>query len=172
MSCRRPATIQGVRTAALPSPSCPWCNMPSFVASIDGRRHSPTLFHVPTAVSTYTRDPIVLEKRANDIISQLRLLPNIERLIFHRGSYTEAEIVQYLGVLPDWPRLRQIDSYLVIMKSLATLKHLHSRLPAVNTLSMGWTWSSQILQNDLVFWSEHLRDLTLIVRLAQHVDWR
>jgi len=146
--------------------------MPSFVVSIDGRRHLPTLFHVPTASSIYTRDPIVLEKRADDITSQLRLLPNIERLIFYRGPYTEAEIVQYLGVLPDWPRLRQIDSDLAIIKSLVTLKHLHSRLPAVDTLSMGWTWNPHILQNDLVFWSEHLRDLTLIVRLVQHVDWR
>jgi len=146
--------------------------MPSFVASTDGRGHSPTLFHLPTAVSAYIRDQSVLEKRAREITSQLRSLPNVERLIFHNGVYRQAEIVQYLGVLSDWPKLRRIDTPSDVMKTLASLKHLHSRLPAVKTLSMAWTWRSQILQNDLVFWSEPLRDLTLTVRFVPHVDWR
>ena len=136
------------------------------------RGHSLTLLHLPTAVSTYIRDTNVLEKQACETYSQLRSLPNVERLIFHNGIYREAEMVQYLGVLSDWPKLRRIDTFSDVIKLLATLKHLHSRLPAVNTLSVGWTWRSQISQHDLVFWSKPLRDLTLIVRFVQHVDWR
>jgi hypothetical protein len=142
--------------------------MPSFVASTDGMRHSPT--HLSIAVSSFINDQIVREQRASYISSQLRSLPNVERVVFLRGLYREAEITQYLGVLSDWPKLRRIDSSSDVMKSLASLKHLHSRLPDVNTLSMGWTWRSQILQNDLVFWSKPLRDLTLTVRFVQYVD--
>lgn len=146
--------------------------MPPFVASTKERGRLLTLFHLPTAVDAYTRDQNVLEKRAREITSQLRSLPNVERLTFHNGIYKEAEIVQYLGVLSDWPKLRRIDAFSDIMKSLASLKYLHSRLPAINTLSMEWTWRTQISQNDLVFWSGSLRDLTLTVRFVQHVDWR
>ena len=144
--------------------------MSSFVASTKGTGRLLTLFHLPTAVNAYTRDQNVLQKRACEITSQLRSLPNVERLTFHNGVYREAEIVHYLGVLSDWPKLRRIDTFSDVMKSLASLKHLHSQLPAIDTLSMGWTWRSQILQNDLVFWSESLRDLNLTVRFVQHVD--
>lgn len=167
----RPATVRGVRTATVPSPSGPRCSMPSLVVSTDGRRHSLTLLHLPTAVTTYIRDQNVLEKRAREIYPQLRSLPNVERLIFHNGIYREAEMIQYLGVLSDWPKLRRIDTFSDVIKLLATLKHLHKRLPAVNTLSMEWTWRSQISQHDLVFWSDTLRDLTLIVRFVQAVYW-
>jgi len=164
----RPATVRGVRTPAVPSPSGPWCNIPTSVSSTNGGRCSLTLLHLPVA-SCYPR--IVLETRPREVASQLRSLPNVERLIFRHGSFREPELVEYLGVLSDWPKLRRIDAFLEVIKSLVTLKHLHSRLPAVNTLSMSWTWSSEILQNDLVFWSETLRDLTLLVRFAHHVDW-
>jgi len=170
---RRPATVRGVRTPAVPSPSGPWCNIPTSVASTNGRRCSLTLLH-PPAVGSLPRHQvhfqIILETRPREVASQLRSLPNVERLIFCRGSYQEPELVEYLGVLSDWPKLRRIDAFSDVIKSLATLKHLHSRLPAVNTLSMCWTWGTEILQNDLVFWSETLRDLTLLVRFAPHVD--
>jgi hypothetical protein len=114
---------------------------------------------------------INLEKQACEIASQLRSLPNVERLVFRNGSYEEPEVVQFLGVLLDWPKLRCIDTFSEGIKSLAALKHLHSRLPAVNTLSVGWTRRSEILPNDLVFWAEPLRDLTLIVCFAQYNMW-
>jgi hypothetical protein len=138
-----------------------------------GKRYSLTLLHLPATLWSYNRDRVVVfENRATEIASQLRSLPNVEWLIFRNGSHKELELVHYLGVLSDWPKLRRIDTYSDVMKSLANLKHLHPRLPAVNTLSMGWTWMSEILQNDLVFWSESLRDLTLIVRFTQHVNRR
>jgi len=171
--CSRPATVRGIRTAAVPSPSGPWCNIQTSVASTNGGRCSLTLLHLPT-VGPYPRDrlhlQIILETRPREITPQLRSLPNVERLIFCHGSYQESVLAEYLGVLSDWPKLRRIDAFSDVIKSLATLKHLHSRLPAVNTLSMRWTWTSEILQNDLVFWSETLRDLTLLVRFPQHVD--
>jgi len=173
--CSRPATVRGVRTPAVPSPSGPWCNIPTSVASTNGGRCSLILLHLPE-VSSYPRDrlhlQIILETRPREVASQLRSLPNVERLIFCHGSYREPELVEYLGVLSDWPKLRRIDAFSEVIKSLVTLKHLHSRLPAVDTLSMRWTWGSEILQNDLVFWSETLRDLTLLVRFSHHVNWR
>jgi hypothetical protein len=56
------------------------------------------------------------------------------------------------------------------MKTLVTLKYLHSRLLAVNTLSLTWSWGSPILQNDLVLWSKSLQHLTLRVRFDQRVE--
>jgi len=143
--------------------------MPLFVASMDGRSHLPTLLHPLAAVPNYIRDQSVLEKLARETSSQLRSLPNVERLIFRHGLYQEPEIHQYLRVLSDWPKLRRIDSTSDVVKCLATLKHLHSQLPAVNTLTIKWTWRSTIFQNDLVFWSKPLRDLTLIVRFVQYM---
>jgi len=170
---RRPATVRGVRTPAVPSPSGPWCNIPKFVASTNGRRCSLTLLHLP-AVSSLIRYRlhlrIDLETRPCEVASQLRSLPNVERLIFRHESYRAPDLAEYLGVLSDWPKLRRIAALSDVIKSLATLKHLHSRLPAVTTLSMSWAWGSKFLQNDLVFWSETLRDLTLFVRFTQHVD--
>lgn len=141
--------------------------MPLFVASIYGRSHLPTLFHLPATVPNYIRDQSVLEKRARHISSQLRSLPNMERLIFRHGLYEEPEILQFVSVLSDWPKLRRIDATSDVVKCLATLKHPHSQLPAVNTPTIEWTWRSKILQNDLVFWSKTLRDLTLIVCFVQ-----
>ena len=138
--------------------------MPSFVAFADGRRHSLTLLRPP---ATIFGDKSLFEEQARNISSQLRSLLNVERLIFLHGSYTESEVVQYLGVLPDWRNLQQIDCSTQVIKVLATLKDLHSRLPAVKTLSMRWTWRSQLLRNDLVFWSRTLRNLTLSVRFIQ-----
>jgi len=171
MFSRRLATVRGVRTTAFPSPSGSWCNMPSLVTSTDERSHSLAL-HLLATVYSYIRDHSVLETRAHDISSQLRSLPNVERLIFAHGSYREAETLHYLGVLSDWPKLRRIDSSSDVIKSLATHKHLQPRLPAINALSVGWVWRSPILPNDLVFWSGSLRDLTLIVRFVQHMGWR
>jgi len=171
----RPATVRGVRTAAVPSSSGPWCNIPTSVASTNGSQCSLILLHLPER-SSYRHDRlnllIILETRPREVASQLRSLPNVERLIICHGSYRGPELVEYLEVLSDWPKLRRIDAFSEVIKSLATLKHLHSRLPAVNTLSMRWTWGSKFLQNDLVFWSETLRDLTLLVRFSHHVDWR
>ena len=148
--------------------------MPWFVASttsIDEGTHLPTLLHLLATVPGYDLDPGFLEKQAR-ISSQLRSLTNVERLIFHHGLYNEPEVLQYISVLSDWPKLRRIETTSDVLKYLATLKHLHSRLPAVNTLTMERSWMSTILQNDLAFWSTPLRDLTLAVRFVQRVGMR
>jgi len=102
--------------------------------------------------------------------------PNVERLtLFHKTyltSYQKTELVLSLHVLPHWPNLRQIHSTTYVIRILATLKHLHVRLPAVNTLSLSWSENSQLLQNDLVFWSETVRQLTLDVRFMHLVHCR
>ena len=149
--------------------------MPWFVASItstDEGTHLPTPLHLLATVPSYNLDRVFLEKQARDISSQLRSLPNVERLTFRHGLYHEPEILQYISVLSDWPKLRRIEATSDVLKYLATLKHLHSRLPAVNTLTMERSWMSTILQNDLAFWSTPLRDLTLVVRFVQRVDGR
>src|SRR5258707_2065995 len=46
----RPATVRGVQTTAVPSPISSQCNISSFVASVDRRRHSPTLLWLPATI--------------------------------------------------------------------------------------------------------------------------
>lgn len=148
--------------------------MPWFVASttsIDEGTHLPTPLHLLATIPSYKLDPVFLEKQACDISSQLRSLPNVERLIFRYGFYDEPKVFQYISVLSDWPKLRRIEATSDVLKYLMTLKDLHSRFSAVNTLTVKWCWGS-ILRNDLAFWSTPLQDLTLVVRFVQRVDRR
>lgn len=165
-SCR--AAVQGVRTTAIPSPGGSLCNMRSFVTSTDGRRHSPTLLHLPAIYTYYaSHDNDILEQGARNLSFQLRALPNVEQL----GLFcSRIEIAQFLEVLSDWPKLRQIDTSFFFMKCFATCEHLDLRLQAINTLCMDWDWRPEFGQGGLYYWSETLRDLTLIVGFVQRVN--